>query len=97
MKKKLRIEAFGDKVIFDAPLLDFPVDNSFVIEKSIEYFNDPEPCFIHRSAVVTRLVYELDDFITQNGGEIDINSVFLPDTLKRLLSVMEGAEKVIIY
>jgi hypothetical protein len=26
----------------------------------MEFFRDPEPCFIHRSAVVSRLVAELD-------------------------------------
>ncbi|MDR0450684.1 MAG: hypothetical protein LBH26_05425 [Treponema sp.] len=46
--------------IFDGPLQSLRFPEKLIIEKSVEFFRDPEPCFIHRSAVVSRLVAELD-------------------------------------
>lgn len=41
-------------------LADLTVPEGIVIEKSIEFFRDPSPCFIHRSAVLSRLMMELE-------------------------------------
>jgi hypothetical protein len=46
--------------IFDGPLGDLRFPEKLIVEKSVEFFRDPEPCFIHRSAVASRLVAELD-------------------------------------
>jgi hypothetical protein len=46
--------------IFDGPLQGLRFPEKLIIGKSIEFFRDPEPCFIHRSAVASRLVAELD-------------------------------------
>jgi hypothetical protein len=46
--------------VFDGPLRGLCFPEKLIIRKSIEFFRDPEPCFIHRSAVVSRLVAELD-------------------------------------
>jgi hypothetical protein len=41
--------------------LSFP--DRLIIEKSIEFFDDDEPCYIHRSAVAARLQFELETMI----------------------------------
>ncbi|MDR2094260.1 MAG: hypothetical protein LBP76_01925 [Treponema sp.] len=46
--------------IFDGPLQDLRFPEKLIIGKSMEFFRDPEPCFIHRSAVASRLAAELD-------------------------------------
>lgn len=33
--------------------------DELIVRKSVEYFSDPEPCMIHRSAVASRLLAEL--------------------------------------
>jgi hypothetical protein len=48
------------KPIFNGPLQGLRFPEKLIIGKSIEFFRDPEPCFIHRSAVASRLVAELD-------------------------------------
>ncbi len=57
-KKKFSIYA-GGKEVFRGPLIEIPIREEVVIEKSIEFFDDPEPCYIHRGAVVTRLADEI--------------------------------------
>ena len=56
-----------DKVLFSGDLMDLPLKDEWVIKKSIEFFNDPEPCFIHRSAVTIRLLNEIWDSAIESG------------------------------
>lgn len=49
----------AQSVLYEGPLKDLPLKESVIIEKSIHFFDDPEPCYIHRGAVRARLVTEL--------------------------------------
>lgn len=49
----------ASSLLYDGLLKDLPLKESIVLQKSVEFFDDPEPCHIHRSAVRTRLVAEL--------------------------------------
>ena len=57
-----------DTVLFAGDLMDLPLKDEWIIKKSIEFFNDPEPCFIHRSAVTIRLLNEIWDSAVTRGG-----------------------------
>jgi hypothetical protein len=47
-------------LLFEGPLQNLRFSEKLIIKKSIQFFHDPEPCFIHRSAVASRLFAELD-------------------------------------
>lgn len=49
----------GDSVVYKGYLKDLPLKEEIILQKSIQFFNDPEPCHIHRSAVALRLTEEL--------------------------------------
>lgn len=38
---------------------DIPIKEEVIIQKSIDFFSDPDPCYIHRGAVVVRLNEEI--------------------------------------
>ena len=38
---------------------EIPIKEAVIIAKSIDFFNDPAPCYIHRGAVVMRLNEEV--------------------------------------
>lgn len=40
-----------------------PIKEAIIIQKSIEFFNDPQPCYIHRGAVTVRLLAEIESYI----------------------------------
>lgn len=50
-------------VVESCKLTSLPIKEQVIIGKSIEFFSDPEPCFIHRSAVMKRLITEIDDYL----------------------------------
>ena len=53
----------GDKQIYNGYLKDIPLKEAVILEKSVEFFNDPEPCHIHRGAVRVRLTAEIQQEI----------------------------------
>jgi hypothetical protein len=50
-------------ILFSDKLKKFRLSESLIIMKSMEFFSDPSPCFIHRSAVMNRLYMEIEEFI----------------------------------
>jgi hypothetical protein len=61
-KKKVVVftlyDADGVK-IYDGALSAWPIPEIDVIRLSVHYFNDPEPCPLHRSAVCQRAYLEI--------------------------------------
>lgn len=49
----------GGDMIYNGFLKDLPLKESVILAKSVYFFDDPEPCHIHRSAVRVRLTAEL--------------------------------------
>lgn len=46
-------------LLYDGLLKDLPLKETVILEKSAAFFDDPEPCQIHRSAVRARLTAEI--------------------------------------
>ena len=84
------------EVTMQKKLTTLPIREDVLIRKSIEFFNDPEPCMIHRSAVMKRIYYELGDYLdamlSNNIKEVDWVSV--PEPLKEPLNVKDGTVKL---
>ena len=59
---KLELYSHGQQ-IYNGYLKDVPLKEAVILEKSIEFFNDPEPCHIHRGAVRVRLTAEIQQEI----------------------------------
>ncbi len=59
---KLELYAQGVQ-IYNGFLKDIPLKEAVILEKSVEFFNDPEPCHIHRGAVRVRLTAEIQQEI----------------------------------
>lgn len=58
-KKYIRIFS-GSQICYDGLLEALPLCESVILQKSIQFFDDPEPCYIHRDAVRIRLLAELE-------------------------------------
>jgi hypothetical protein len=67
----VRLFGAAGAVLFEGPLNELRFSEKLVIAKSVFFFNDPEPCFIHRSAVAARLFGELN-LLLENQGELSL-------------------------
>ena len=48
-EKVIRVCLKGEEV-YRGTMTDLPLKEEIILSKSDEFFNDPNPCFIHRSA-----------------------------------------------
>lgn len=62
-----------DTILYQGLLKDLPIKEHVLIEKSIHFFNDPEPCNIHRTAVRIRLTEELQKNLPLLSNESGCN------------------------
>lgn len=65
MKEKVIIEKDGN-VVFQGRILNMPIKEDHIIQKSIEVFGDDEPCIIHQSFIVKELVMEILELFKAN-------------------------------
>lgn len=77
------------KLLYEGEVSDLPLKDEKVISGSIEFFGDPEPCMIHRSAVMSRYYMQIDHWLDEinfdNKSDIEIDD--LPVSLKELLDI----------
>ena len=88
-KAIIRFIGENSEILLDKKLIALPLKEDFVINKSIEFFNDPEPCMIHRSAVMKRTYMEFFDYFNQLKGQ-GKDQVFwdeLPVSIKESLNI----------
>ncbi len=50
----------SSRPLYEGPLFHMPFSEETVKALSIEFFRDPEPCHIHRSAVIQRAMMEIE-------------------------------------
>lgn len=73
-----------------------PFKEQMIISKSIEFFSDPEPCFIHRSAVMKRLMAEMEDYFHKlsETGKFEISSSAFNERFSGMLNFGEDVFKL---
>ncbi len=54
-----RLEGDQGLPLYEGPLERLHFDESCVLALSVEFFDDPSPCEIHRSAVILRAIEEI--------------------------------------
>ncbi len=79
MKELVIVKRF-EEILYSGKVIDIPIKEKNIIEKSIETFGDEDPCVIHMSFVVKELVTELLDLFEDN----DITSLKVANYLEEL-------------
>ena len=80
----------GDNIFCDS-INKIPLKENTVIEKCIEIYNDDEPCFIRKSAIIQRLYCELIDFCEKNieNNIYRIDQENLPHNIIKMINGIE--------
>jgi hypothetical protein len=75
-------------VLYDGPVHSLPIKEARVIEGSIEFYDDPEPCMIHRGAVISRYYTMIDKWISECDPEEE-RSFEITDFPEHISSLLE--------
>ena len=78
-------------VIYSGRLIDMTFCEELVIALSIEFFDDPTPCEIHRSAVLSRIFLSIEDALA--GGQSPVIIASLDEDTRRLFSAYPNATR----
>jgi hypothetical protein len=81
----LRFIGFDGSTLLQCPLTSLPLRDDAVLRLSVEFFDDPEPCMIHRSAVMSRMYMELLEYFL-HGLERGSSNFPIADMPERLAS-----------
>jgi hypothetical protein len=65
LKHKIKVIKNDKELYFGKPL-DLPIRDEFIIKKSVELFDDEDPCIIHQSYVVKEFSDSLVELFLMN-------------------------------
>lgn len=87
----------NNQTLLYSKLTSVPLREDAVLRLSEELFGDPEPCMIHRSAVMNRIYMELSEYFLNNMicEKSTFSLVDLPERLVSFLDV-RGCDKIIV-
>ncbi len=71
-KAQVAIFNCNNELLFNGELDSIPIKEAVIIGKSIEFFNDHNPCYIHRGAVTVRLLGEIEAYLKMHDGKFFI-------------------------
>lgn len=61
----------GNDILYDGLLSEIPLSEETIIEYSILFFKDSNPCYIHRGAVRARLAAEIGSALRTSEEALD--------------------------
>lgn len=56
-------------ILYEGEIKEYPYREEVILTQSIEWFQDREPCYIHRSAVIHRMALAIEDFMVEKEGQ----------------------------
>ncbi|QNU66648.1 hypothetical protein EHE19_017650 [Ruminiclostridium herbifermentans] len=73
-----------------------PLRDEKIIEKSVELFNDHEPCIIHKSFAMKKLLFEIDEYFSKvlPSGKGQIIWENVPQNIRELLCINDDVIKI---
>ena len=69
MAKKILIQQ-DDQTLYKGKMVNMPVKMESIKEKSVELFDDEEPCIIHQSYCMKHFAETLSALFEQNGTDV---------------------------
>lgn len=84
------------KTVLNTKLIGLPIKESAILAKSMECFNDPEPCMIHRSAVQKTMYLELYEHFSGllNGKTASQQWIEIPEHLRAVVDIKPAVSVV---
>lgn len=94
--KKITFIDRNGRTKLECKLNSLPLNDEKIIEKSIELFSDHEPCIIHKSFAMKKLLFEIDEYFSEvlPSGKGQIIWENIPKNIKELLYINDDVIKL---
>jgi hypothetical protein len=71
-KSEKRLSLYSDnQLVFQGSMSQLPLRENIILEKSVQFFDDPDPCLYHRNAVLIRLLSEIELQLPSGSASIE--------------------------
>lgn len=67
-KGNLKIVHKDGEVVYEGLISDLPLKEDYILLKSMEFFNEKEPCIIYRTHIMKKFYLALYDCLSQSGA-----------------------------
>ncbi|MDF2881083.1 MAG: hypothetical protein K0R54_1640 [Clostridiaceae bacterium] len=96
--KTVFLTDYSGQVIFHGRITSLPLKEEKVIKKSIEMFNDSDPCIIHKSYVMKKIILDIDDYLNTvlEQGKVKLDWEYVPESIKQVLDFKEQVNELSI-
>lgn len=96
LPKKITFIDRNGRIELQCKLNSLPLKEEKIIEKSMELFNDPEPCIIHKSYAIRKLLLEIDEYLSEAlpEGKGQIMCENIPQYIRELLCINDDVIKL---
>jgi hypothetical protein len=85
----------GETLLIDTTF-HLPLSEAMILQKCLEFFNDPDPCYIHRGAVITRLYFELEEVAMKLPKGEQLSVTTLPGCVRDYLELPIETDTLVI-
>jgi hypothetical protein len=94
----LQLRCSGGFKLFEGYIHELPLSEKNILALSVRYFNDPEPCYIHRSAVLNRIYNELNEFFKSDctDGAGLMKTDCLPESVRVYFDMFEDVKEITV-
>lgn len=95
--KGILITNENGETIFQGVLTSLPLKEDTIIKKSIELFNDSEPCIIHKSYTMKKLFFEVENFFINSldQGNKELLHSQIPSSITNIIDLAGSIYKLL--
>lgn len=98
MDKKLKIVKKNGDIAFSGKIAALPISRKFIVDNSIEFFHDSNPCIIHQSYIIQKAICVMDEYIeaTFQEGKCELLWDQIPQNIKDMLPYGSDTDRIFV-
>lgn len=93
----IRLLGLNDIIIYHGSFLEIPILEEHVLDQCIRFFQDHNPCYIHKTAVINRLTYEVEEYFMNNEEKrMQFSWDEIPENVKKIIKQPQEIRSIVI-
>lgn len=96
--KTIYLTGSSGEEIFRGGITSLPLKEEKILKKSMEMFCDSDPCIIHKTYIMKKIILDIDDYLNSliKQGKMKLNWRYVPEPIKEVLDFKEQVDELFI-